>query len=304
MAERSLAVAGLLLGLGSLVVLAAQALQWSAVPEDDDWAAAARSVRSQWEDTDAFMVEPYWESTPRVYMGNAQYIPTRDIDWHDVALHPRVWVISVADRLDRATARMPSGWQPTGAAQRFGSVVAQKFVRNADATRWDVLSALPDARVERRYGDRVVKCDRWRPGVMPRWDCPKPDRWLYVGEALEPVSNEMHRCLWAMPVDGQGQLAVAFEGVPAGRLVGRMGQTLPAVRSQRGQAVKFAVEGGGKTLFSHVLGINDEGYLPWTVAEFPGGRLEFQVSSKNQLDRFFCFTARIVPEVPGRGNAR
>ena len=226
-------------------------------------------------------------------MGDAPYVPAQSPTWFDLSPYQRVALVSEAGREQRGAARLPSVWAPDGPVDAHGTVSLQWFRRAADPTVWDVLGALSDARVSRDYGDRQVRCDRYEPGQFPAWHCPRRDKWLYVGETIVPVTNDVHRCLWAMPIDKGGHLRVRFDRVPAGTLSGYLGQTLPAVRSKRGKPVEFEVLAGGERRFHHTLGLRDEGFLPWQAGRIAEGPVEFVVHADNQVDRFFCFAARV-----------
>jgi hypothetical protein len=296
MSSRLLTAAGLLLGIAAIVALVVQAVQWASVPLDEDWMSAAQAARGDWRDTDAFMVEPAWDSRPRVFMSDLTYIPAAAPTWFDLAEHDRIWVLAEGDRVDDGSGHLPAPWRLVGAPRAYGTVSLSVFERVRDPTSWDVLTALGDAQVTRHFGARSERCDRRQDR---RWDCPRRDRWMYVGETLQPVTNDVHRCLWAMPIERGGRLSIAFKDVPAGVLSGYLGQTLPAVRSQRGAPLTFEVIGRKGSLLRRELGIHEPGFLPWSVSGFAGGDLEFLVSSPNQLDRFFCFVARVVPDDMG-----
>jgi hypothetical protein len=172
---------------------------------------------------------------------------------------------------------------------------AQVFARREeDPTRWDALGALPQAQVWRVSPGRAQQCADYDAGQRA-WHCRPRDPWLYVGESVQTVTNDAHRCVWAMPVERGARLEVRFAGVPGGSLRGYYGQSLEAVRSERGAPVRFGVEVGGRGVWSATLGIHEEGFRGFAVA-LPerSQEVRFVVESEDKTDRFFCFAARVV----------
>lgn len=288
MSHRALAVAAVALVVISASVLVAQWVQWASVPKDADWEQVAKAAQEDWSEGAAFMVEPNWESRPRVFMGRSAYIPADAPTLSDVAPYDRIALLSEAGREEDGRARVPAGWK--GGAVLVHGTASLRWFEAPDARPWDAVSALRSAKVTRHYPGRKVQCDKWQ-ASPPAWHCGKRDKWLYVGETMQPVTNDTHRCLWAMPIDRGGRLHVTFPDVPAGALRGNLGQTLPAVRSKRGTPVSFEVRQGTKSLYRKTLGIHEEGFLEWDAGTVTAGPVEFVVQAESQVDRFFCFTA-------------
>lgn len=292
-------LAGGALLLSSLGVLVAQALIWGAVPEDDDWRRAAEALKARHQQGDAFRVEPQWDSRPRVHLQPYEYVPAADATWFDVAPYRRVWVLAERGRQQEVRDHLPQGWR-LDEPEHFGSVsLWLASSPSPGATRWDVLSGLKDASVRRDYGGRVESCDRYEGGDWPAWRCRRRDPFLYVGETLQTVTNDTHRCLWAMPIDRGGRLIIEFPEVPRGAtLQGHYGQPIDAVRSGRGAPVNFEVSVDGARVHHKVFGLHEEGFQPWSASMPEGGgevaSVRFVVSAASQVDRFFCFTARVV----------
>ncbi|MBH24172.1 MAG: hypothetical protein CMH57_06910 [Myxococcales bacterium] len=291
-----LIIAALLL-TATAATLVAQQLQWRAVPSEGSWRLAAAEVaRDADPETDAFLVDPPWDSRPRVHLGDLPYVAATDVTWFDLDPYQRAWLLTETDRLDHALRRLPAPWT-VDRATPTGDVTVLALTRGEDTTRWDALRALEQATVTRVYANRSEVCDRFSRGERPAWRCKRRDPFLYVGETLQLVTNEPHRCLWAMPIDEGGELRIAWEGVPLqGTLSGRFGQTFDAVRSSRGAPIEFIVRADDELIWEATLGHHDEGFLPFEVALPPGkdtGRLTFSVHSDDQLDRMFCFVARI-----------
>jgi hypothetical protein len=291
---------GALLVMAALGVLVAQAYQYASVPSEEDWASAARYVESQAGERDAFRVEPEWDSRPRVYLQGMSYVPAEEATFFDLDPYERVWILAESRRETRAVSRMPPSWRLTSSPETFGSVTVLMASPPAEnATRWDVFSALKDAKVRREYGDKTEDCLSYRPGPFQSWRCRKADPWLYVGETLQTVTNDTHRCLWAMPIDRGGRLVISFKDVPGGAsLRGHYGQPIDAIRSKRGGPVRFEVLVNGEVAHRKVFGLHEEGFLPWSIP-LPAGEdsldsLDFTVFSTDKRDRFFCFTARVI----------
>lgn len=292
-------IAGGALLLCALGVLIAQAWIWSAVPDEGDWRLAADALKARHEPGDAFRVEPEWDSRPRVHLQAYEYVPAADATWFDVAPYRRIWILAERGREADVSAHMPEGWS-LGEPEIFGTVSLWLASRpSPEATRWDVLSALKDASVRREYGDRVEPCERYEGGDWPAWRCRRRDPFMFVGETLQTVTNDTHRCLWAMPIDRGGRLIIEFPEVPRGaRLQGHYGQPIDAVRSGRGAPVSFEVSVDGSRVHHKTFGLHEEGFQPWSASMPEGAEgvasVRFVVSAASQVDRFFCFTARVV----------
>ncbi len=290
--------AGLLIA-ASVGVFVAQAVQWSSVPADGDWQRAAERIRAQARPGDAFRVEPEWDSRPRVFLQEMEYVPAERATWFDVAPHARVWLLAEAGREDTAVENMPEGWR-IGAPEPFGSVsLLLAEPPSPDPTLWDVLGDLERAKVRRERPEGQEDCQTFEDGKWPAWRCGRRDLLERVGETLQVVTNDAHRCLWAMPVDKGGRLVVHFDGVPPGTLSGHYGQPIDAIRSNRGGPVTFEVLAAGEVIHRKTFDIHEEGFLPWSVPLAPAegasaAALTFSISAPGSQDRFFCFTARVT----------
>ncbi len=78
-------LAGLCLVLASVATLGLRAWQTSRIPPATDWAAAAEVVNEAWAPGDAFRVLPAWDSRPRVFLQDKDYIPAAHAYGGDVA---------------------------------------------------------------------------------------------------------------------------------------------------------------------------------------------------------------------------
>ncbi len=192
---------------------------------------------------------------------------------------------------------MPDSWRQEGEAQVFGTVSLHLLVREEGSPEpvWDMMRDLRQAKVRRVYKDRTQNCTDYSDSP-PTWNCKPRDRWLYVGETMQPVTNDVHRCLWAMPIDKGGWLEIHFDEIPKGRLEVYIGQPLEAIRSSRGEPVSFAIKHGKETLYAKKLGIHEEGWQPISLERAEASPLSFFVHSDNKLDRFFCMAARVVKD--------
>lgn len=291
---------GALLVLAALASLGAQWWQLRQIPSEQDWSQAAQAAAAGWQPGDAFRVEPWWDSRPRVFLQDKAYLPAQDPTWFDLSAHRRVWVLAEADRLGALPDSMPAPWAAQGepALASTGRVGAQLFVRPQEdtSTAWDIFSALPEAQVSRVDArGQAQRCQDFDSGQQA-WHCRPRDPWMYVGESLQPLTNDVHRCVWAMPVDKGRRLEIRFEGVPGGELRGHYGLTLEAVRSSRGKAVHFAVQVDGEVELERTLDLHQEGWTPFTLplAQGRAHKVVFSVQSQDKLDRFFCFAARVT----------
>lgn len=289
-----LIIAALLL-VATAATLAAQQLQWAAVPSEQAWKQAAQQVQKQAQPNDAFLIEPSWETRPRVHLPELTYIPADNVTWFDLQPFARTWILSETHRVPDAIARLPHPWK---AGQRLSgdTITVIEAIRGEDPTRWDLFSQLEQAQVTRVYSNRTETCRQFSPTPQPTWHCKKRDPFLYVGERWQLVTNAPHRCLWAMPIDQGGELRIAWDDVPLhGHLVGRFGQTFDAIRSSRGTPIRFAIKIDDDTAWTHTLGLHEEGFQPFAVP-LPGrttGKVTFSIQADNQLDRMFCFVARV-----------
>ncbi len=276
----------------ALATLALQAWQWWRVPAESDARIAATFVSSRLGDTDAFTVVPDYDSRPRVTLQDAAYMPSAEPVVTDLSPYQNLYAIVETGHETTFTGQLPSGWTAES-LETFGRWTV--FKASTKARPWNVLDALKDARVERRRkGAKPEHCNRYSSGEWQRWDCGKrQDAFLYVGEAMQLVTNDPHRCLWAMPIDNDGTLSIEYKGVDlSAGLEGRLGQTFDAVRSERGAPVHFSVFVDDKPGYQTTLGLHDEGFLPFELPSAGNNAtLRFEVNAQNQVDRFFCFSA-------------
>jgi hypothetical protein len=295
--------AAIVLALVAGGILAAQVYQRSAIPSEQDWSRAADLVRKSAGEGAAFRVEPAWDARPRVFLESMTYIPATEATWFDTQGFSPIWLLAEAGREPEGVAHFPADWR-VKREERFGRVTALELVPPAeDSTLWDVFSSLDAAEVARRYKDRTEPCERWVPGAFPRWDCASPDSFLYVGESMQVVTNDFHRCLWAMPIDRGGTVEIGFDDVPLGAAMhGYYGQPIDAVRSRRGTPVHFSVWIDGAKVHTKTFALDEEGFQPFTIDTRKGdrsrGEVVFKVQADVQLDRFFCFAARTRSSMP------
>jgi hypothetical protein len=114
---------------------------------------------------------------------------------------------------------------------------------------------------------------------------------------MQVVTNDIHRCLWAMPIDRGGTLAIGFDDVPLGSAMeGYYGQPIDAVRSRRGSPVTFSVRIDGEKVHAKTFAVHEEGFQPFSIDLSAGhkerGAVVFEVQADAKLDRFFCFVAK------------
>jgi len=288
-----LALAAVLLA-ATAAVLVAQAVQFDAGPSPEAWRAAAGLVRAEFAEGDAFVVVPAWESRPRTHLEELPYIPAESPTWSDLRDAHRLWMLVEDGRQDEARAMLPPPWQVV--EERPGPEVAVLRAERpaADPTLWDVLGSLDTATVTREPLGRSLPCSRYTPGLWQGWSCPGGAR---IGESIQVVTNDKHRCVWFPALDRDGPLRMRFHDVPVGsRIVGHAGQPIDAIRADVGQPLTFELLVDGQLVHQHTYGLHEEGFLSFDVPVSTHGtaEVEFRVHSNDPAMRHLCFEARTV----------
>ncbi len=280
--------------LGGAAVLIAQALTFQGGPPDADWAAAAARVRQDAQPGDAFMIAPHWQSGPRTHLQTLPWMPAEAPTWADLDPYPRLWLLAEAGREEAAQAALSPDLQTQHVA-RFGDVTLLLATRApSPSPAWEALRDLQEAQLTReRPSLPPLPCRTWDTAARA-WRCPPGGAW--VGETLQVVTNDNHRCIWAQPADPAGTLRLRWEHLTLGqRLEGHYGQPIDAIRSERGAPVTFTVHVNGAPVHARTFDLHDEGFLPWSAplpATSGDDTLEITLQSPDPSDRFFCFTAR------------
>ena len=264
-----------------------------------DWARAAEWVVAEMGEDDVFRIEPWWYEralTHFVGVGN-QADRIREPLLEDLYRYDEVFVVSQADRLDKALRTLPFDARPT-ATRDFGTVLVARVSVPRDAFGWELLRELQTASVSRVKGAQIEPCTKWN-SHLRRWDCGKQARWLYVGRALREVGDDPRECVWAHPLD-KGRTLRIEAVTPKSRAIRVRGSfDLRAARLPRTGEVLMQVFVDDELKYERHVTHDDHAYAAHDidVSQLPGpAKLRIEVDLKGSIkDRFFCLNAWSIP---------
>ena len=278
-------------GIASLL---AQLYVFPSDVDPDEWQKPADYVLDHVRQEDGIAVHPAWNEDPLPYLEAAgpQILPQETILAEDIQGVRRIWLLSEADRLDAAIDRLPfDPSRPT--IKSFGDVsVVRTQVPSSIRFNYEFLAHLDEARVERVEGESVRHCENWS-AEDRRWDCGSRDTWLYVGENLATLGDDLHRCIWAHPLDGKKRLRITFPDVPMRRLLRiRAGLIFRVVHKDNRAPVHLRVDVGGETRLEHTYPPHTTTWVPHDI-DISGldgtSDVTVEVWTPNIKDRWFCF---------------
>jgi hypothetical protein len=207
-------------------------------PTPKQWLAAAEHVQENWQSGDVVRIEPAWLTAGRVYFGDVDggpREPFRILDLHDpvdpawLYRYKRLWVVlAVAARSD---------WEelvPLDLALEeeleLPGISLLRFAIPQGRLRWQMLEALPAAKVVRQGPDGPVKC-KWR-GQAHR--C-KVKGAMDVQRKLRRVAGSARQCVNVNVGPGTEPTTITFAGLTGpGTLLVRVGNTIEAARAKDG----------------------------------------------------------------------
>ncbi len=255
-------------------------------PSRDDYRAAERAIRGDWQPGDAIIVLPWWAARIREFVGDLEFIQLRNPQAEDWSTYSRLWVVSLPGH------RHDLGTYPRLKKIRAGALKIDLYDLPTPArVIYDFRDRLGEARVSMREPHGPRQCSRW---VENRWVCSRRD-WNYVGRMIVELGDDPRKIIWAHPADDP--LEIHYQSVPGGKLLRvHTGFTPPAARAQDGAPVTLRVLMDGREL-GRVVQQNLTGYFPaeWDIsASGPGPhQVTFIVSSPRGGMRHFCFDAQV-----------
>jgi hypothetical protein len=273
-------------------------------PSEAEWDAARAVVREGWQEGDVLRQAPIWADEARQGMFGFDYDPAREVEGPNLWGYQRLWIITDADHRDDAIDDLPGGfelleeWAPADRTR-----VLLVSVPPADSVAFDARRDLRSA-VVRRFApgepagaaapevpESIESCELYHEGA---WHCGHIDQWTYVGDSLEEVAGSLRRCVYVgVP---ERPVRITWPAASLGpRLQGDFGNTMAAVRAERGSDVRFEVSVDGQPVWEHLIGKWDQALHAFDV-EVPGGPGQHQVTvtvgaTGEFFDRWLCFRA-------------
>ncbi len=275
--------------------LFAQRSEREAAPSQDEWSAAQQVIRDNWVEGDVIRIAPYWADSARVGMYEFEFNHAIELDEFDLYLYTRLWIISDLEHFEEVLSALPDGWQietQWEPAQRTRVALVQ--IPPTDNVTFDVVTEIGSAAVTLGPAEQQRRCSRSRRGEI---HCDRIDNFLHVKESLEETGDSLHRCLYlpAFP----DPLTVSWSDVQLGsRLEGNYGNTMAAIRAERGSDVQFRIAIDGETVWEHTLGKWDREFVPVEIdtSAFQGQPrlVSLHLSAEDFFDRWTCLRLRSV----------
>lgn len=287
------------LGLIGLAVwsVAVQRGEMANAPSDRDWTEAQQIVRDGWQDGDVLRVAPYWADSARAGLFELEFNPAREMEEAELYMYERVWILADREHADDAVAELPNGWtiaerwEPNGRTD-----VLLLDVPEPSHVLYDMVTSIRDAQVSVQHGEARSDCSLFRRGG---WHCDRIDRFLNVTPSVEETGGSLHRCLYTSPWPEQGTLRILWPEVPLGaRLDGNVGNTMPAIRAERGSDVRVSLLINDQLVHEQVFGKWDTPFYPIDVdtSAWAGqtARVEATVFAEDFFDRWICLRLRAL----------
>ncbi len=232
----------------------------TSVPDDDAWADAARTVRSQYQQGDLIVFAPDWvDPVGRLHLGDL--IPIDVAARMDAARFGRIWEVSIRGARSPDTA----GLMPNQVTKRYGIEI-----RTYERPPVEVLADLRD---------RVSTATVLKGGRGPSLE-------------LVEVGFAPHRCIQVVPTPDV-PMQITFAGVPVGtQLVGYVGIADVFTRRENRAAAQLEVQIGGRVIARARAGI-DDGWVRFTGTTTPGTADLTFVARSAGANRLICFAAEL-----------
>jgi len=250
---------------------------------------------------DAIRVRPQWFDGPIVGVGPKPILYGLDLDPYDRHRFKRLWLLSSWDHAEEAAIDR-GAWLGGGTRTRFDEGhyrVEVGTIQQPETVHWDGYTTIRDAVVQKLPPKGApVRCDRWDANA---WQCGRTDPYLFVGPAFREMDDSFRECIAANGLPGQTAWSIRWPSVTMGKkLRFKAGNTYYAHRLPRGSEVAIEAMIDGKRVFATTYPPHQLGY-PETVIPTPtwAGKqadVEFRISAKDHLDRFFCFRPQTVSE--------
>jgi hypothetical protein len=217
----------------------------AAAPSPEQWLEAAEHVQQNWQSGDMVRIEPAWLTAGRVYFGDVDggsREPFRILDLHDpvdpawLYRYKRLWLVLAVEARSEWEELVPLDLVLEEEVE-FPGISLLRFAIPQGKLRWQMLEALPDARVVRQGSDGPVKC-KWR-GQSHR--C-KMKGAMDVQRKLRRVAGSARQCVNINVGPGTEPTTLTFGGLTGpGTLLVRVGNTIEAARAKDGGDVTATV---------------------------------------------------------------
>jgi hypothetical protein len=290
----------------TLLVVAGAAILWAqlwgqtAPADPGDWEPAARHVGQKIDEDDGILVHPDWNLDGLPYLSDLgdQVVRQRRPVAGDLQGIETLWILSETPRLSGLGDRLPFPVDNPDVT-RFGPIsVARIPVPQRLQADWEALHALPDAEVRKETASGFVPCTMWN-SAERRWDCQSRDRWIYVGEVLKPLGDDIHRAIWMHPPGDNNAMQITFPDVDlTDWMTVRAGLTFMGSRFDGGTDVTLEIAIDGEAVDSATFAGETTTWRPIEVATddyTSPADVTFTVRSANVRDRFFCLNAWVWP---------
>ena len=273
-------------------------------PTENDWAAAAPVVKEMAKPGDLVVVAPRWAEPNARAAFDAELMPLRDIARPDESAYARAIEVGLGGR----TAPELEGWAVVD--ERRHGPFELRVRENPKPARvvYDFTDSLHPAKAQaiEQVAGRKKPCG-WNAAARvtagglgghptfpaQRFACGGSEFFFAGVTVIDDHRYRARRCIWAHPPTG-GTLTVRFRDVELGAVIRGYG-ALPWIieRDEPGTPIELDVRVGGSSIgkFVHADG---EGWKKFEFATNAAGQkrdVEFEVSSRVQTHRHFCFHA-------------
>lgn len=284
-----------LLFVVALWSLYAQRTEREAAPTQEEWSAAQQIVRDYWVEGDVIRIAPSWADSARVGMYEYGFNHALEVEEFELYLYGRLWILSDTEHYEEVLSALPDGWQVLSQwepARRTRLALVQ--IPPTDNVTFDVVTDFASASVALGAADDQRTCSRSRGEQV---HCDRIDNFLHVKESLEETGGSLHRCLYlpAFP----DPLTVSWPDVQLGsRLEGNYGNTMAAIRAERGSDVHVEIAIDGESVWEHTLGKWDPEFHPLEIdtSGYQGQphTVSVRLSAEDFFDRWTCLRLRSV----------
>jgi hypothetical protein len=306
------------LAFAAVVLLVASAVGFAATragrdartPGSTSLSQAAAAIRAGFAEGDGVAFVPAWSAVQPWLFEDALaphgvglldvWVPSAPLEAWTLHGVDRLWVVATHDAAHRAVAEL--GLQPA-LQEGLGEGTTLLRFDGTDALAGEVAYAfrahLKDALVQRGDPNRPEKARRCRwQGDKHRCSGPW---WKDVDVRLAEVGNTRRWCMFAQPDRAEGTLMMRWDEVPrAGRIEGRFGNVLWAVRNDAGSTVRLRVRVGGEAIAALDVAPGDFRWHRFEAAIPPrlqGQPISFELDGDDTTWRQTCFDARLLDPV-------
>ena len=265
-------------------------------PSPHEWAEAQAVVRQHFSEGDIIRTAPVWADQGRARMFGFPFNLAQAIEAQELWDYNNLWIIADAEHADETLTALPDRYD---IVQRFSpnarTAVIQVAIPEPTHVLFDLNRDLSAAQVARDYGDRLEVCDVHNEGS---WYCGRIDPFLRVSPSSEEVGNSIRRCVF-VGLPPNAQLRLTFSDVAFGSTIrGNVGNTMPAVRAERGSDISFRVEVDNAVRQELTFDRWDQRFHAFEVdtSTQAGERhdLAFVLHAADFFDRWVCLRAQIL----------